>query len=201
MRIAVLSIAFAHLSACGNSTNEPDEAYAIEPDQSYTFPEALIGIPVRSPSEAQQVRQAVVAFALQYRLRRYRRIEDAPAEARTDPSWWDLQVSTSYISRAERSGFDVTLSEYSKECFVVALHERSGIWRPRTLSAWSELQRRLSEVTADRSISFTEPRKEQNWPTQRPHPDRPVYPAQLCVRMGFTDPRPVGLIKLQGPLK
>jgi hypothetical protein len=201
MRFAVLVVALTNLSACDNSGDLPDYGYAIEPDQSYTFPEAIVGIPIQSPRETREIGAALVSFAHQYELRRYRRIDGVPAKARADPTYWDLQISTSYISRRERSGFDVVLMEFSPECHVVALYERSGIWRPRTLGAWHALEGKLSELTDGRSITFTEPRTDQNWPTQSQHPNRPVYLAQLCVRMGFADPRPVELVRLQGPLK
>ena len=201
MRFAVFVVALTYLSACGNGGDLPDHGYAIEPDQSYTFPEAIVGIPIKSPREAQEIGAALASFARQYGLRRYRRIDDAPARAQAYPAYWHLQVSTSYISRRERSGFDIVLMEFSAECHVVGLYERSGIWRPQTLGAWHALEGKLSELTDGRSITFTEPRTDQNWPTQSHHPNRPVYLAQLCVRMGFADPRPVELVRLQGPLK
>jgi hypothetical protein len=201
MRSALFVVALTHLSACDNSGDLPDHAYAIEPNQSYTFPEAVVGIPIQSPREAQEIDAALMSFAHQYGLRRYRRIDDAPAKAQADPAYWDLRVSTSYISPWERSGFDVVLMEFSEECHVVGLYERSGIWRPQTLGAWRALEGKLSKLTDGRSLTFTEPRTDQNWPTQSHHPNRPVYLAQLCVRMGFADPRPIELVRLQGPLK
>ena len=86
-------------------------------------------------------------------------------------------------------GFSIELMEYSPQCFVVSVSEWSGIWTEETLHAVESVHNRLLELSNGRAKLFVPPRPEQNWPTQRNGPERPNYLAELCVRMGFPDPR------------
>jgi hypothetical protein len=174
------------------------------PDQSYTFPTAILGIVVGSPAEGEQIKGALASFASEFRLQRYRAIESPffSEQNRREP-WSHVERGTDYNPPPgfEREGFSIHLEEFSPKCFVVSLSERSGIWTQRSLEAVRELQRLLSELTEDRTRLLVRPKEEQNWPMQNgfSDPERPTYLAELCVRMGLPDPRSPEEARRQGP--
>lgn len=174
------------------------------PNQSYTFPTAILGVVVESPAEGEQIRAALASFASKFRLQRYRPIESPFfAEQNRREPWNHLERGTDYNPPPgfEAKGFSVHLEEFSPRCFVVSLSERSGIWTQRSLGALRQLQRMLSGLTADRTRLLVRPKEEQNWPTQNSFsdPERPIYLAELCVRMGLPDPRSPEEARRQGP--
>jgi hypothetical protein len=173
------------------------------PDQSYTFPTAIVGVPVASQDEGERIKAALATFAQRHDLVRYRPIEEPFfAESNRRDPMQHLERQTMYNPRYpnDRRGFGIELQEYSPQCFVIWVAEWSGVWTEKTLRAFQQINSELVQLTSGRAKLFVPPRPEQNWPAQQNGPERPTYLAELCVRMGFPDPRSAAEAAAQGPL-
>ena len=185
----------AVLSGCDDRTDRPN--------QSYIFPTAIIGVPVASPEEGEQIKDGLATFAQRHDLVRYRPVEEPffAERNRLDPKMhWERQTMYNPRHPNDYEGFSIELLEYSPQCLVVSVAEWSGIWTEETLQAVESVHNRLLELSNGRAKLFVPPRPEQNWPTQHNGPERPTYLAELCVRMGFPDPRSPEEAAAQGPL-
>ena len=176
-------LALAVLAVFGGCDDGPSR-----PNPSYIFPTAIIGVPVASPEEGERIKDALATFAQRHDLVRYRPIE-VPFFAeknRLDPLM-HLERQTMYNPRHpnDREGFSIQPIEYSAQCYVVSVSERSGIWSEESLKAVQSIDHELVELTKGRAKVFVQPRPEQNWPKQQSSPERPNYLAELCVRMGL----------------
>jgi hypothetical protein len=188
------SVVLVILMACGG-----------QPNQSYVFPTAIIGVPVRSPAEGERIKTMLEEVAADERLVRYRPREQAGfAEMKGRSGFAPSERITMYNPSIPelRTGFSLQLEEYSPECFVISVSERSAAWTRSTLQQFERVRSELVRLTDGRSTVFVRPKPEQNWPTQQhfSDPERPTYLAELCVRMGFQDPRSPAEIAAQGPL-
>jgi hypothetical protein len=164
------------------------------PDQSYTFPTAIIGVPLQSHDQAVQVKSTLSTFAKRQGLHRYRPIEQpffAKKNAEDPTSHLERETYYDPPNPRMREGFSLQLLEFSDQCMLVSIFENSGIWTTQSLSAVDELNQALADITQGRSTLLVRPKPEQNWPQQNGFrdPERPAYLASLCVRMGVPDPR------------
>ena len=158
------------------------------PTGSYTFPAAVLGIPVQSPHEAAEVRTAVAQFSEHHHLKLYRR-KDEPVfamDCSSDPQHCaDMYIPT---PPGTTHGFSVELTEFSRQCFMIQFLEQSGSWTQPSLDSLSELQRRLMGTTRVPAQLFVHPKRQQNWPEQNEpntpvDPERPTYLKDLCARL------------------
>jgi hypothetical protein len=202
-RNIICAFALSLLAGCGAENGRSAQNKHGLPDQSYTLPTAILGIPVRSSNELQQIHSAASAFAGRHGLRRYRAVE-VPffAKLNAEDPLLHLERYTRYgpPNPRMREGFSVQLDEFSAECVLLEVSEYSGIWTRRSLNALMELEKMLADVTQGRSKMLVRPKRVQNWPHQQTlhDPERPTYLAELCVRMGLADPRSPDEIAAQG---
>jgi hypothetical protein len=179
------------LSACECDCGRPS---AEVPDQSYTFPTAVIGVAVESSAQAAAVRDGVKRVADEYGLifqsnwnEPYPRLQCEKDPQNCPDSFFPPNPRLS-------DGFLMRRHEYSDRCFVVTLADYSGSWTARSLLAFQELSANLTQASDGHAQVMVRPKKEQNWPLSNTvvDPERPDFLQELCVRMGLPDPRPQG---------
>jgi hypothetical protein len=161
------------------------------PTDSYTYPTAIIGIPLQSEEEAMVLQEAVSEFGKRHSLGHVYRPTDVPffAEQGFGRNPDMTYYNPTPVSAVE--GFLVRVSWWRPRCMLVELSELSGIWTPESLAAFGDLQKHLARVTRSRATLLVRPKRLQNWPEQNSEvdPERPTFPEELCVRMGLPDPR------------
>jgi hypothetical protein len=156
------------------------------PNESYAMPTAIIGVPVKSPNEAEAVRSVLKEIGTRYRLIPYKQ-RDVPTFAEECRRVPERCPDQEYLppNPRWREGFSIALLELSSRCFLIKLSEYSGIWSERSLRAVNDLEGRLMDATEHTAQLLVPPKPEQNWPTQIS--GRPNQLAELCVRMGLQE--------------
>lgn len=158
------------------------------PSGSYLFPTAIIGVPLQSAEEANELHAVVANFGKRRALGDVYREADMPFFREQGMGLYPDKTQYKDFSNV-REGFSLQVVWWPPGCMLVQLSERSGIWTAESLAAYEDLKQELARATQSRATELVRPKASQNWPHEELDPERPTFPEELCVRMGLPDPR------------
>ena len=162
----ILAAVFAVLAACGQPESEISG--------SYRFPVAYIGVDAKSELARRALEEMYREFALGEGL-------VYGSLGNYAPKWPRL-----------REGVALEMLKVTKRCVLIAVYERSGVWRQRNEAIYWRLLTRLQTLEGIHASAVNRPKPAQNYPEYNAgaiDPEEFSSPREACARMGLEDGR------------
>jgi len=161
---------------------------------SYFFPTEWIGVKFETEQDAENVRQALAAFAQKQRRRVYRPIDEPFfAEQNLRDPYMHLERYTHYDPPGRCTGWAVTQIDHAPDCMIVMVSDRSGSWTHESLEAVRQIERLLANVAAGKVAVLVRAKPQQNYPAQIAASETDLPPSELAPcewRTQFEVPEP-----------